>query len=142
MTEAGADAARPAISVVVATYNRRAVLARTLPTLFAQDLPPGQYEVIVVVDGSTDGTAEWLRGLRPRQAFRVLEQPNLGPAAARNAGLAAARGGLILFLDDDILCGPTLLRTQSRRRTAPSPKRCLDPFSWLRRAGPRWPRTG
>lgn len=92
------------------TYNRRAVLARTLPTLFAQDLPPGQYEVIVVVDGSTDGTAEWLRGLRPRQAFRVLEQPNLGPAAARNAGLAAARGGLILFLDDDLLCGPTLLR--------------------------------
>ena len=110
MTEADADSGRLAISVIIPTYNRRAVLARTLPTLFAQAFPPEQYEVLVVVDGSTDGTAEWLGGLQPSHTFRVLEQPNRGPAAARNAGLAVARGRLILFLDDDILCGPTLLR--------------------------------
>lgn len=95
---------------MIPTYNRRALLARTLPTVFAQNLPAGDYEVIVVVDGSTDGSVDWLRGLVSPVAFRVLEQPNRGPAAARNAGVAVARGDVVLFLDDDIVCGPTLLR--------------------------------
>ena len=100
----------PRITVVIPTYNRRALLARTLPTVLTQDMPREDYEVIVVVDGSTDGSAAWLRGLTPPVAFRVLEQSNRGPGAARNAGVAAARGRIVLFLDDDILCGPFLLR--------------------------------
>ena len=103
-------AAAPRISVVIPTYNRRVLLARTVPTVLDQDLPAGDYEVIVVVDGSTDGSAEWLRRLAPRVSFRVFEQPNGGPGAARNAGIGVARGGLVLLLDDDILCGPALLR--------------------------------
>ena len=98
------------ISVVIPTYNRRDVLSRTLPTIFHQDIPADKYEVVVVVDGSTDGTAAMLRGLETRCTLRVIEQANRGQAAARNAGLQAARGEIVLFLDDDILCSPSLLR--------------------------------
>lgn len=98
------------LSVVTATFNRRHALECTVPTLLAQDFPAEDYELIFVVDGSTDGTAEMLRGLKPRCALRALEQPNRGPSAARNNGIKAARGDLVLFLDDDLLCPPNLLR--------------------------------
>src|SRR5712671_988446 len=101
------------ISVVIPTYNRRTLLARTLQNIFNQDLPPDQYEVIVVVDGSSDGTLEMLRELEPRCALRILSQANQGQAAARNAGIGAARGKLVLFLDDDILVPPNLLRAHA-----------------------------
>ena len=98
------------ISVVIPTFNRRHVLERTLPAFLAQDLPAEDYELIFGVDGSTDGTAEMLRGRKPECALRVLEFPHRGPGAVRNAGIAAAAGELILFLDDDIICSPSLLR--------------------------------
>lgn len=85
------------------------MLAETLPTVLTQDFPRDQFEVIVVVDGSTDGTVEMLRSLKPRCTFRVLEQPNRGPATARNIGLAVARGSLVLSLDDDIRCERNLV---------------------------------
>ena len=97
------------LSVVTATFNRRHILERTLPALLAQDLPPEDYELIYVVDGSTDGTAEMLRALNSRCALRVFELPHRGPGAARNAGISAALGDLLLFLDDDIICPPSLL---------------------------------
>jgi len=97
------------VSVIIGTYNRRDLLARTLPTVLSQDFPAQEYEVVVVVDGSTDGTAEYLRGLRPPCELRVITQPNCGLAAARNAGAEAARGELLVFLDDDILCDRRLL---------------------------------
>jgi GT2 family glycosyltransferase/peptidoglycan/xylan/chitin deacetylase (PgdA/CDA1 family) len=153
----------PRISVVIPTYNRRALLARTLPTVLAQDLPAEEYEVIVIVDGSTDGTADWLRGLAPPVALHVLEQPNQGPGAARNAGIGAARGRVVLFLDDDLLCGAALLQehlaahhSQERRMVfgpvyvaADSPDSLAsdlarqDAASWTTRLEqdlePRWP---
>src|SRR5450759_669360 len=98
------------VSIVIPTYNRRSVLTQTLPTVFGQDFSPDDYEVIVVVDGSSDGTVEMLRTYTPRCAFRVLEQVNRGPAVARNNGLAVARGDLVLFLDDDIRCEQDLIR--------------------------------
>jgi peptidoglycan/xylan/chitin deacetylase (PgdA/CDA1 family)/glycosyltransferase involved in cell wall biosynthesis len=98
------------LSVVIPTHNRREVLvSRTLPAVFEQDFPADEYEVIVVVDGSTDGTAEALHKLRPPCSLRVIEQPKRGPSAARNSGIQAAKGDLLLFLDDDIICGPHLL---------------------------------
>lgn len=98
----------PEISVVIPTFNRREILAMTLPAVLAQDLPAERREVIVVVDGSTDGTGQLLR--EPAFAgVRVVEQPNRGLSAARNAGLRAARGRFVLFLDDDMECPPTLL---------------------------------
>ncbi len=99
------------ISVVIPTYNRRELLARTLETLFAQDFPADQYEIIAAVDGSTDGTAQFLRSLEPSRPLRVIEHPrNRGQAAARNSALEIARGDLIVFIDDDLLCDPLLLR--------------------------------
>jgi glycosyltransferase involved in cell wall biosynthesis len=98
------------ISVIVPTYNRRETLICSLETLFVQTVPASQVEIIVVVDGSTDGTVETLRHLRPECRFQVIEQENRGPAAARNAGARAAESELILFLDDDMRCDMELLR--------------------------------
>jgi GT2 family glycosyltransferase len=97
------------ISAVVPTFNRREIVTRTLATLFAQDAPPDGYEIIVVVDGSTDGTADALRLLKPACRLRVIEQENRGLAGARNTGYRAAEADLVLFLDDDMLCDPRLL---------------------------------
>jgi len=106
------------LSVVIATHNRWKVLAQTLPAVLAQDFPPNAYEVIVVVDGSTDRTSEWLFNLSPLGTLRILEQSNCGQAAAQNAGLKAARGELVLFLDDDILCEANLLQEHSAAHQA------------------------
>ena len=102
------------VSVIIATYNRCKILARTLPTLLAQTFPSSEYEVILVVDGSTDGTSKFLRGFCSHGNLRVIEQENQGQAAAINAGLRVACGDLVLFLDDDILCGPTLVAEHAR----------------------------
>lgn len=98
------------LSIVVPTRNRCDLLRRTLPTVLGQDLSPGEYEVIVVSDGSTDGTVPFLAGLRPAVVLRVLDRPRGGLASARNAGITAARASLVLLLDDDMLCPPGLAR--------------------------------
>lgn len=99
----------PTISVIIPTFNRREILARTLPTVFDQDFPGDEYEVIVVVDGSTDGSIELLRALKPACGFLVIEQKNSGQTVALNAGVKAATGRLILRLDDDLLCDRSLV---------------------------------
>lgn len=104
------------ISVVIPTYNRLDMLAQVLPTLLAQDLKPSQYELLVCDSDSTDGTAEYLSGLKEQQStVRFLPGFYSGRAAARNAGIAAARGGVVLFNDADILASPNLLSTHLRR---------------------------
>jgi glycosyltransferase involved in cell wall biosynthesis len=92
------------ISVIVTTYERRALLARTLASVFAQTT--ADREVIVVDDGSTDGTAAFLDS-QPVSAVTIRHSGN--PAIARNAGLARARGDLIAFIDSDDLWDPTAL---------------------------------
>jgi peptidoglycan/xylan/chitin deacetylase (PgdA/CDA1 family)/GT2 family glycosyltransferase len=74
-----------------------------------QDLLGGSFEVIVVDDGSSDATPQLLEELSARRELHVLRQPPRGVSAARNAAVEAARGELILFLDDDLLCEPGLL---------------------------------
>ena len=97
------------LSVVVPTRNRREVLIRrTLPAMFSQDMPAEEFEIVVVVDGSTDGTGKVLRELSAPFSLQIIEQANRGPGAARNAGIRAAKGDVVLFIDDDILCGPGL----------------------------------
>ncbi len=100
---------RMEISVVVPTFNRRAIVLRAVEALFAQSLPATDFEIIVVVDGSIDGTAAALRLLRPPCQFSVIEQENKGPSAARNTGYRAAAANLVLFLDDDMLSDPGLV---------------------------------
>lgn len=98
------------VSVIITTFNRCSALARTLPTVFQQDMAKDCYEVLVVVDGSTDDTEAHLATLRPACAFQVIKQENRGLGHARNTGAGAARGELLLFLDDDIFCEPSLIR--------------------------------
>jgi peptidoglycan/xylan/chitin deacetylase (PgdA/CDA1 family)/glycosyltransferase involved in cell wall biosynthesis len=97
-------------SVLIPTYNRCDLLSRTLSALFVQEFPANEFEVIVVVDGSNDGTLAMLQSLRPRCGFQFFYQSNRGLPAARNAALKAAKGELILILDDDIVCESSLLR--------------------------------
>ena len=97
------------IAVVIATYNRREALRVLLGSLFRQDLDPKELEIVVVVDGSTDGTVAMLRGLQAPCALRILEQENAGQAAARNAGWRVASAPVVLFLDDDLECPAGLL---------------------------------
>jgi glycosyltransferase involved in cell wall biosynthesis len=97
------------VSIVIPTYNRRFSLARTLESIVSQDFPATEYEVIVVADGCTDSTEEYLQRFRPACGFRWLSQANLGAAAAQNAGVAAAAGDLIIFVDDDCICDSGLV---------------------------------
>jgi GT2 family glycosyltransferase len=92
------------ISVVVATFNRRESLSQLLESLAKQTLSPTFFEVVIVSDGSTDGTVELVRELSSsRENLRLLELKNRGPGAARNAGARAARGQYLAFTDDDCL---------------------------------------
>jgi peptidoglycan/xylan/chitin deacetylase (PgdA/CDA1 family)/glycosyltransferase involved in cell wall biosynthesis len=110
------------LSAVISTYNRRdALLSQTLPAIFNQDLPADEFEVIVIVDGSTDGTGAALHELRPKCAFRVIEQPNRGLSASRNTGINAARSDLIIFIDDDIICKPDVFRRHVEAHASSEP---------------------
>jgi glycosyltransferase involved in cell wall biosynthesis len=99
----------PLVSVVLPAYNRERYLEAALESALAQRYRP--LEVVVVDDGSTDGTA---RVARAHREVRYLYQPNRGVAAARNAGIAASRGALIAFLDSDDLWAPEKLGVQVR----------------------------
>ena len=91
--------ARPRISVVVPTYNRRHVLPRTIGSVLAQDEP--DFELIVVDDCSTDDTRSYLQSLTDPRIRLVAAARNGGTAAARNLGLEEARADIVALLDDD-----------------------------------------
>jgi peptidoglycan/xylan/chitin deacetylase (PgdA/CDA1 family)/GT2 family glycosyltransferase len=99
-------------SIVIPTHQRREIVIRTVAAL--ADQGRDDLEVVVVVDGSTDGTADALRALAVPFALTVLEQPTRGAAAARNAGAAEAIGEILLFLDDDMEAHPSLLAEHDR----------------------------
>ncbi|MFE4107392.1 glycosyltransferase family 2 protein [Almyronema epifaneia] len=95
-------------SVVIPTYNRKPILEKCLRAMEHQTLAPQSavtgYEIVVVDDGSTDGTVTWLQ--THAAAFphvRLFEQTHLGPAAARNLGVEKAKGDYIIFIDSDLV---------------------------------------
>lgn len=97
------------LSVVIATHNRRDLLGRVADAILAQSLPRERYELIIVDDGSTDGTGALCAELAKRPGVRCLRQPNRGAAAARNLGIRAAAGDIVAFTDDDCLVPPEWL---------------------------------
>ena len=104
----------PFLSVVIPTYNRKETLLRALEALARQTLSPDEFEVIVVSDGSTDGTAEAVRERTYPYAFQFVEQQNAGPSAARNRGADLARGDVCVYIDDDIEPVPEFLAEHAR----------------------------
>lgn len=99
------------VSVVIPTLNRHAALARALASVIGQRLPQDARAEIVVVDNSPDGNAAGLvagisSGAGPDRPVRYLRVPRPGVASARNAGIAAARGDWIAFIDDDEEAAP------------------------------------
>lgn len=104
---------RPSFSIIVPTYQRRGLVCETVRALSGIKYQ-GDVEVLVVVDGSTDGTAAALKKLDCRFPLRVVEQPNRGAGAARNLGARKARGEILLFLDDDMICEPDIVDQHAR----------------------------
>lgn len=99
----------PDVSVVIPTFNRRDRLHRVLRSLARQDTDR-RFEVLVASDGSSDGTDEYLRSSEVPLDVVALSQTNQGPAAARNLGVEHATGELVVFVDDDVVAEPGLLR--------------------------------
>lgn len=100
------------LSVIVPTHNRRGFLPDLLAGLAAQDYPADRWELVIIDDGSSDDTVEFLQsgdGARPANMV-VISQSQGGPAAARNNGARNARGRALLFLDDDMIASPSLVR--------------------------------
>ena len=119
------------ISVIIPTYNRRDLLPETLASVWAQT--DVQLEVIVVDDGSTDGTWAYLQA----QPVIPVSLPHSGvPAAARNAGLDRARGEFIAFLDSDDIWEPTALaRLSASLEAAPHPGFAFCDYTYFGEAG-------
>jgi GT2 family glycosyltransferase len=102
----------PKIALIVATYEREAPLARLLGWLERQDLAASDWELVVAVDGSKDGSLALLErhAGRGRLPLTYFHQENTGPAGARDAAIRRARAPRIAVLDDDMEVGPDFLR--------------------------------
>lgn len=104
-----AGVGRPAVSIITPYYNTGPLFMETIQSVLRQSLQ--QWEWVIVNDGSDDPAA--LRALLPLRSaddrIRVLDQPNRGPSAARNAAVAASGAPLLFFLDSDDLLAPTAL---------------------------------
>ena len=107
----------PVFSVVIAAHNAERTLPSTVRSVLAQTRP--DFEILVVDDGSTDGTGEAVRDFSDSRII-YLRQENLGPAAARNAGIERARGEYVCMLDSDDLWLPLYLETMGAALDADS----------------------
>ena len=98
-----------AITVVIPTFNRATYLRRSIESLLAQSVPASDYEILIVDDGSTDGTREVCLSFASDARVKYVPEINQGIAAAKNRGAELARGSIILFFDDDDVADPQLL---------------------------------
>jgi cellulose synthase/poly-beta-1,6-N-acetylglucosamine synthase-like glycosyltransferase len=106
----------PDFSVIVPAYQAAALIDACVTALDAQSVSRERYEILVVDDGSTDATGDVARRAG---ADRVLRIPHQGPSAARNAGIAAARGEIVLFTDADCVPAPDWLAQMTAPFTDP-----------------------
>lgn len=99
------------VSIVIPALNEERVVGRCLDALARQDFPKGSFEVVLVDNGSTDRTVEIARSFSTALELTVLEKPGLTISAMRNAGVSAARGDVLAFLDADCLAPARWLKT-------------------------------
>lgn len=106
----------PTITVVIPAYNCADTISMCLESIFAQTYPRDRFEVILVDDGSTDGTAPVAQTCAATQHeyLSILSQANGGPASARNAGIRMARGSIVAFIDADCIASPDWLTSLAR----------------------------
>ena len=120
------------MSVVAPTYRRRDGLPGFVEPLLSD---PGLDELVIAVDGSEDGSVEWLRERGERDdRLVVLDLPNGGAGPARQAGVEAASGDVIVLLDDDVIAAPGLVAGHARHHRDLEPKMVLGymPNDWRR----------
>jgi glycosyltransferase involved in cell wall biosynthesis len=103
------------LSVITPTYNRQPILEKCLSALEAQDIPADSpisgYELLVVDDGSTDGTVAWLEQSAQRfPHVRLVQQDHQGITFARNLGVAEAKGDVVVFVDSDLIVNSGFLQ--------------------------------
>lgn len=123
------EATAPLISVIIPTYNRGWILSEALDSVAAQTFK--DFELIVVDDGSTDNTADIIKAYPGALCF--ISQNRQGVSAARNRGVAAAKGGLIAFLDSDDLWKPEKLAVQAEFfKSHPETLICQTEEIWIR----------
>jgi glucosyl-dolichyl phosphate glucuronosyltransferase len=103
---------KPVISCVICTYNRDKFIIMCLESLSRQNAPKEQFEVIVVDNASTDGTANLVKSFLNEHSdlpFRYVFEPKKGLSNARNRGIEEAKGEIVLYLDDDAESEPNLI---------------------------------
>jgi glycosyltransferase involved in cell wall biosynthesis len=129
------------LTIAICTRNRAALLARCLAAVDAAERPTSAFEILVIANDCSDDTVPVARGFAGRLPMVVVEEPQGGLSHARNRAIADARGRLIVWLDDDALVRPGLLRAYEAAMAA-SPQcaifggviiPCLDgePSDWL-----------
>ncbi|MEM1451049.1 MAG: glycosyltransferase [Planctomycetota bacterium] len=114
----------PELTVLICTYDRLETLKRCLAS-FEEQSAAGRYEIVVVNDGSSDGTREWLDGREHAAPIRVVHQENGGLSAARNAGLDVARGTYVLLVNDDTIADPDLVTEHLAAHAEHGPDRAV-----------------
>jgi glycosyltransferase involved in cell wall biosynthesis len=134
MTAMPLHSARPAVSVIIPTYNRCGLLAATLDNLVRQRMPAGAFEVVVADDGSSDATAAVVDAFRDRLPIRYVFQEDRGfrAALARNTGARLATGAVLVFLDTGALPGPDFLASHAAQHACPAQHRAVlgDAYGW------------
>jgi GT2 family glycosyltransferase len=108
----------PSLSGILCTFNRAELLSQTLESIVGQSLDQSDFELIVIDDGSSDHTRKAVESFEGRLPVRYVYQANAGLASAKNHGIYCSRAPVLLFLDDDDVCSPTLfeehLKTHER----------------------------
>jgi glucosyl-dolichyl phosphate glucuronosyltransferase len=98
------------LSIILPTYNRATSLKRAIAALLRQTAPPDTYEIVVVDNNSSDGTADVVTSFEDDR-LRLVPEPRQGLSFARNAGLDAARAPIVAFTDDDVEAAPDWVET-------------------------------
>ena len=97
-------------SIIIPTFNRLEELKELIPSLESQSLDPSQFELVIIDDGSTDQTLEYLNHLNLPFNLTLRSQKNQGPGAARNHGMSIAAGSHFIFVDSDCILPPQYLQ--------------------------------